>query len=243
MQPRPAAAPPGVAKGPHERLEARSGLAGEREPWAAPAAPALRLDRHRGKPRDLRRFDLRALAHGRGDERRRGQGRLHGRDRAAARDRRRPDRGELPSPDLLRRARVAPARASRPVPHDGACLVHELRGELHARLPVAHRRDGALLGLCPEGRPAGARREPDRHRRADLLARHGRGARLELHPRGGPARGPGLHQHQDQPVDRRRRRRDRRRLSRLGVAQAPGGHDPGLAARAAGASPVSSRRS
>ena len=76
---------------------------------------------------------------------------------------------------------LAPAQAEGPLPHDRAGLVHELRRLVHARLPADHGGHGALLDLFDQGALGRQGGEPDRHRRAHLLARHGARHRPRLH--------------------------------------------------------------
>jgi hypothetical protein len=171
-----------------------------RRPGAATGSEALRLDRHGREPPPVRRVDLRALAPRLGGRLRRGQGRLHRGNRAPDRVRLSAHRAELSPPHLLRRARPAAARRGDALSHDRARLLHELCGELHIGIPDPHRRHGALLDLRAEGHEARQGREPHGDRRLHLLARYGHGPRLEPPTRGGPARRPRLHQHQDQPA-------------------------------------------
>ena len=120
---------------------------------------------------------------------------------------------------MLRRSCPSAAQAEGPLPHDGARVVHQLRGELHARLSAADRRHGALLDLCSP-RPRGRRRgEPHGDRRHHLLARHGARARLEPDA-GGRDLAPRLHQHQDQPAPRTERPSRHYRLLRVGCRSA-----------------------
>ena len=119
-----------------------------------------------------------------------------------------------------------------------ARLLHELRRELHARLPAADRGHRALLDLCAEGLSRRPGREPHGHRRDHLLARHGPRARLEPDQAGGRlASLIYTHIWLNQLMGLAAAAL-RRRLYDLGVAQAPRREDPGLAPGAAGLSPV-----